>query len=75
MQNDLSTSSSVIYDLQKFSAVRKEDAGEYYCRARNEAGSSECGPQMMEVCTYFDRLFTCGTDTLQSHDLTLALIL
>uniref|UniRef100_A0A673I493 Junctional adhesion molecule 3b n=1 Tax=Sinocyclocheilus rhinocerous TaxID=307959 RepID=A0A673I493_9TELE len=33
----------------KFSAVRKEDAGEYYCRARNEAGFSECGPQMMEV--------------------------
>ncbi|XP_050949209.1 junctional adhesion molecule 3B [Labeo rohita] len=33
----------------KFSAVRKEDAGEYYCRARNEAGISECGPQMMEV--------------------------
>lgn len=33
----------------KFSAVRKEDAGEYYCRAKNEAGISECGPQMMEV--------------------------
>ncbi|XP_042566824.1 junctional adhesion molecule 3B [Cyprinus carpio] len=33
----------------KFSAVKKEDAGEYYCRAKNEAGSSECGPQMMEV--------------------------
>lgn len=33
----------------KFSAVRKEDAGEYYCKARNEAGQSQCGPQMMEV--------------------------
>ncbi|KAI4891410.1 hypothetical protein NFI96_026104, partial [Prochilodus magdalenae] len=33
----------------KFSAVRKEDAGQYYCRAKNEAGVSECGPQMMEV--------------------------
>ncbi|XP_072518525.1 junctional adhesion molecule 3B [Salminus brasiliensis] len=33
----------------KFSAVRKEDAGEYYCRAKNEAGVSECNPQMMEV--------------------------
>ncbi|XP_007254269.3 junctional adhesion molecule 3B [Astyanax mexicanus] len=33
----------------KFSAVRKEDAGQYYCRAKNEAGVSECNPQMMEV--------------------------
>ncbi|KAG7483563.1 hypothetical protein MATL_G00039740 [Megalops atlanticus] len=33
----------------KFSAVRKEDAGEYYCKAKNDAGHSQCGPQMMEV--------------------------
>ncbi|KAG9351509.1 hypothetical protein JZ751_022760 [Albula glossodonta] len=33
----------------KFSAVRKEDAGEYYCRAKNDAGHSQCGPQAMEV--------------------------
>lgn len=33
----------------KFSTVRKEDAGEYYCRAKNDAGHSECGSQMMEV--------------------------
>lgn len=32
-----------------FSVVRKEDAGEYYCRAKNEAGFSECAPQKMEV--------------------------
>ncbi|XP_034167363.1 junctional adhesion molecule 3B [Pangasianodon hypophthalmus] len=33
----------------KFSAVRKEDSGQYYCRAKNEAGVAECHPQMMEV--------------------------
>ncbi|XP_036444547.1 junctional adhesion molecule 3B [Colossoma macropomum] len=33
----------------KFSAVRKEDAGQYYCRAKNDAGVSVCTPQMMEV--------------------------
>ncbi|KAG7321485.1 hypothetical protein KOW79_015900 [Hemibagrus wyckioides] len=33
----------------KFSAVRKEDAGQYYCKAKNEAGVAECNPQMMEV--------------------------
>lgn len=36
--------------LQKFSAVRKEDSGQYYCRAKNVAGVAECSPQMMEVC-------------------------
>lgn len=33
----------------KFSAVRKEDAGEYHCRAKNDAGYAECPPQQMEV--------------------------
>ncbi|KAG9348594.1 hypothetical protein JZ751_002332 [Albula glossodonta] len=33
----------------KFGSVRKEDEGEYYCRAVNDAGYSECGPQMLEV--------------------------
>ncbi|XP_023669365.1 junctional adhesion molecule 3B [Paramormyrops kingsleyae] len=33
----------------RFSVVKKEDAGEYYCRAKNEAGNSQCGPQKMEV--------------------------
>ncbi|XP_037323096.1 junctional adhesion molecule 3B-like, partial [Pungitius pungitius] len=33
----------------KFIAVRKEDAGEYSCRAENDAGYSECLPQQMEV--------------------------
>ncbi|KAL2094420.1 hypothetical protein ACEWY4_009139 [Coilia grayii] len=32
-----------------FEAVRKEDGGVYYCRAKNEAGSSECRAQKMEV--------------------------
>lgn len=40
----------VFSPMQKFSAVRKDDAGEYYCRAKNDAGHAECGPQMMEVC-------------------------
>lgn len=42
--------------LQKFIAVRKEDAGEYYCRAKNDAGYAECPPQQMEICK-------CATDT------------
>ncbi|KAL4608683.1 junctional adhesion molecule C [Arapaima gigas] len=33
----------------RFSAVRKEDAGEYFCRAKNDAGKAECDPQTMEV--------------------------
>ncbi|KAM8835113.1 junctional adhesion molecule 3B [Synchiropus picturatus] len=33
----------------KFIAVRKEDAGEYFCRAKNDAGAAECPHQMMEV--------------------------
>ncbi|XP_056253956.1 junctional adhesion molecule 3B [Seriola aureovittata] len=33
----------------KFNAVRKEDAGDYFCRAKNDAGYSECAPQKMEV--------------------------
>nr|XP_061801689.1 junctional adhesion molecule 3B-like [Nerophis lumbriciformis] len=35
--------------ILKFITVRKEDAGEYYCRARNDAGYAECAPQKMEV--------------------------
>ncbi|XP_029030334.3 junctional adhesion molecule 3B, partial [Betta splendens] len=33
----------------KFISVRKEDAGEYYCRAKNDAGYAECPAQTMEV--------------------------
>uniref|UniRef100_A0A3Q0SIF4 Junctional adhesion molecule 3b n=1 Tax=Amphilophus citrinellus TaxID=61819 RepID=A0A3Q0SIF4_AMPCI len=33
----------------KFIAVRKEDAGEYFCRAQNDAGSTQCAAQHMEV--------------------------
>ncbi|KAK5620284.1 Junctional adhesion molecule 3B [Crenichthys baileyi] len=33
----------------RFTAVRKEDAGEYYCRAKNDAGHAQCAPQKMEV--------------------------
>lgn len=40
----------VISHVQKFIAVTKEDAGEYFCRARNDAGFAECPPQTMEVC-------------------------
>ncbi|XP_037125281.1 junctional adhesion molecule 3B isoform X1 [Syngnathus acus] len=35
--------------ILKFISVRKEDAGEYYCRAKNDAGYAECAPQKMEV--------------------------
>lgn len=37
---------------QKFRVVRKEDAGEYHCQARNDAGYAKCPPQLMEVCKY-----------------------
>ncbi|KAM9317527.1 junctional adhesion molecule 3B [Pholidichthys leucotaenia] len=33
----------------KFQRVRKEDAGEYYCQAKNDAGHAQCSPQIMEV--------------------------
>ncbi|XP_029964997.1 junctional adhesion molecule C isoform X2 [Salarias fasciatus] len=33
----------------KFRRVRKEDAGEYYCQAKNDAGHAQCLPQSMEV--------------------------
>lgn len=36
--------------MQMFIAVRKEDAGEYFCRAKNDAGYAECPSQQMEVC-------------------------
>ncbi|GAB5577263.1 junctional adhesion molecule C isoform X2 [Prionailurus iriomotensis] len=34
---------------QVFSAVHKEDSGQYYCIASNDAGSARCEEQMMEV--------------------------
>uniref|UniRef100_A0A671U062 Vacuolar protein sorting 26 homolog B, like n=1 Tax=Sparus aurata TaxID=8175 RepID=A0A671U062_SPAAU len=33
----------------KFIAVRKEDGGDYFCRAKNDAGFSQCPAQLMEV--------------------------
>ncbi|XP_030633949.1 junctional adhesion molecule C [Chanos chanos] len=33
----------------KFRVVKKEDAGEYYCQAKNEAGYAKCNAQKMEV--------------------------
>ncbi|XP_037334267.2 junctional adhesion molecule 3B [Pungitius pungitius] len=33
----------------KFRRVRKEDAGEYYCQAKNDAGHAQCPSQTMEV--------------------------
>uniref|UniRef100_A0A8C6SS41 Junctional adhesion molecule 3a n=1 Tax=Neogobius melanostomus TaxID=47308 RepID=A0A8C6SS41_9GOBI len=33
----------------KFQRVRKEDAGEYYCQAKNDAGFAQCPGQMIEV--------------------------
>ncbi|XP_061683628.1 junctional adhesion molecule 3B [Syngnathoides biaculeatus] len=33
----------------KFRRVRKEDAGEYYCQAMNDAGHAQCPSQWMEV--------------------------
>lgn len=37
---------------QKFRRVRKEDAGEYYCQAKNDAGHAQCPTQIMEVCEW-----------------------
>lgn len=34
---------------QVFSAVHKEDSGQYYCIASNDAGSAKCEEQEMEV--------------------------
>ncbi|XP_037123267.1 junctional adhesion molecule 3B isoform X1 [Syngnathus acus] len=33
----------------KFRRVRKEDAGEYYCQAKNDAGHAQCPSQWMDV--------------------------
>lgn len=38
---------------QVFSAVRKEDSGQYYCMASNDVGSAKCEAQEMEVCECF----------------------
>lgn len=35
---------------QVFSAVHKEDSGQYYCIASNDAGSARCEEQELEVC-------------------------
>lgn len=35
---------------QVFSAVHKEDSGQYFCIASNDAGSARCAEQEMEVC-------------------------
>uniref|UniRef100_A0A3B3YV51 Ig-like domain-containing protein n=1 Tax=Poecilia mexicana TaxID=48701 RepID=A0A3B3YV51_9TELE len=40
----------------RFTSVIKEDAGEYYCRAKNDAGHAQCAPQKMEVCNIFSEL-------------------
>ena len=37
---------------QKFRRVKKDDAGEYYCQAKNDAGHAQCPPQKMEVCEW-----------------------
>lgn len=41
---------SFVFGQKKFRSVKKEDAGEYHCQAKNEAGTSKCSPQPMEVC-------------------------
>uniref|UniRef100_A0A3Q4HXQ6 Junctional adhesion molecule 3a n=1 Tax=Neolamprologus brichardi TaxID=32507 RepID=A0A3Q4HXQ6_NEOBR len=42
----------------KFRRVRKEDAGEYYCQAKNDAGHAQCPTQIMEVCQAYFVLIT-----------------
>ena len=49
---------TVFCDVQKFRALKKSDAGEYYCMAKNEAGQAKCSSQLMEVCECFISLIS-----------------
>ncbi|MBN3285930.1 JAM3 protein, partial [Polyodon spathula] len=55
----------------KFSEVKKVDAGEYYCVARNPAGTARCGPQLMEVfgisCAYKRGYFVSKQQTGKNY--------
>ena len=44
---------------QVFSAIHKEDSGQYYCIASNDAGSARCEEQDMEVCECLCRASPC----------------
>lgn len=57
----------VMSPMQKFISVRKEDAGEYFCRAKNDAGYAECPPQMMEVCKCFTDTHISAANIYYSH--------
>ncbi|MEJ1283701.1 junction adhesion molecule 3 [Cricetulus griseus] len=39
-----------------FSAVHKDDSGQYYCIASNDAGASRCEGQDMEVCKSLEKI-------------------
>ena len=45
---------------QVFSAVHKDDSGQYYCIASNDAGASRCEGQDMEVCESFEITLESG---------------
>lgn len=44
---------------QVFSAIHKEDSGQYYCIASNDAGSARCEEQDMEACECLCRALPC----------------
>lgn len=52
---------------QVFSAVRKEDSGQYYCMASNDVGSAKCEAQEMEVCECLLKRWVFSLDCKRLH--------
>lgn len=46
----------LVISKQVFSAVHKDDSGQYYCIASNDAGAARCEGQDMEVCESLETL-------------------
>ncbi|OBS59234.1 hypothetical protein A6R68_09641 [Neotoma lepida] len=47
-----------------FSAVHKDDSGQYYCIASNDAGASRCEGQDMEVCESLEKIILKSSNGL-----------